>query len=228
MTKQHVWRIKKDYFHQLKNGSKTIEVRVGYPSVRRVHVGDSVSFQNYGENTFLVKRITIYDGFRQMLQAEGTQNVLPGSSLDNALRFFKSTYSTDKEALGVYAFELKHVAKEHIDTNGSFEDYPDQYGRILSKYVPDIFSGEQEIISCYIDCKIVAIAILKCSEETKNSTIYVKSTYQNQGNATELLKKSFFWLDTATPSIVLADHEFDQLEAAIKEHLAKTQIFYLD
>ena len=64
MAKQHVWRIKKDYFRQLKNGSKKIEVRVGYPAIKKVHDGDIITFENYGNNQFAVKRVAVYDSFR--------------------------------------------------------------------------------------------------------------------------------------------------------------------
>ena len=30
MTKKHVWRVKKEYFRQLKSGEKSLEIRVGY------------------------------------------------------------------------------------------------------------------------------------------------------------------------------------------------------
>ena len=32
----HTWRIKKEYFYQLKSGVKNLEIRVGYSWVRKV------------------------------------------------------------------------------------------------------------------------------------------------------------------------------------------------
>ena len=35
MTKKHVWRIKKEYFRQLKSGEKSLEIRVGYSQIKK-------------------------------------------------------------------------------------------------------------------------------------------------------------------------------------------------
>ena len=73
MAKKHVWRIKKEYFRQLKNGEKKLEIRVGYPAIKKVKEGDFLSFENYGDNCFLVKRVSVYDSFNRMLEVEAVK-----------------------------------------------------------------------------------------------------------------------------------------------------------
>ena len=52
MTKKHIWRIKRIYFDQLKSGKKTLEIRVGYPQIKKAQKGDIITFENYGFNEF--------------------------------------------------------------------------------------------------------------------------------------------------------------------------------
>ena len=112
MTKQHVWRVKKEYFRQLRNGEKNLEIRVGYSQIRKVRQGDIITFENYGPNEFNVKRVAIYDSFERMLEVEGVDCVLPGMTFNGALRVLREIYPKDKESLGVYVFELKFKTSE--------------------------------------------------------------------------------------------------------------------
>ncbi|MET8828991.1 ASCH domain-containing protein [Streptomyces sp. NPDC004610] len=68
---QHALTIRKPYFDLIAAGSKTIEIRVGYPKIRRLAVGDSLRFTS-GDDT-LTTRITAlneYTSFEAMLDAE--------------------------------------------------------------------------------------------------------------------------------------------------------------
>ena len=219
MMKQHIWRIRKEYFRQLAAGTKTLEIRVGYEQIKKVKTGDTITFDNYGPNKFKVERVSVYSSFSQMLKAEGVDNVLPGMTFDGAMMRLRDIYSKDKEALGVYAFKLKAVdekepmvapkatppevtlykasellkenknkrfakviAESYALTDFICEDYPQHCDHFWSKYVPGIFDGEREIITCYVDKQIAATAFLKkVGNERKISTIYVKPEYQKQG-----------------------------------------------
>lgn len=247
MTKKHVWRVKKEYFRQLKNGDKSLEIRVGYSQIKKVRQGDVITFENYGPNEFDVVRVSIYDSFERMLEVEGVQHVLPGMTKSGALRTLQGIYSKDREALGVYVFELKFringkpsrdfcvvsdllksgenkkfskvIAESYMLTDWISKDYPDHCDHFYSKYVPGIFDGEREIVTCYIDGKIAATAFLKKdAEERKISTFYVKPEYQRQGVATELIEKCFAYLGTTRPLITIADYKLDQFAGIIKKY----------
>ena len=42
MAKNYNWRIKREYYNLINNGVKTLEVRVGYPDIKRVQEGDTI------------------------------------------------------------------------------------------------------------------------------------------------------------------------------------------
>lgn len=247
MTKKHVWRVKKEYFHQLKKGEKSLEIRVGYSQIKKVREGDTITFENYGKNEFDVKRVSVYDSFERMLQVEGVDRVLPGMTFKGALRTLQEIYPKDKESLGVYVFELKFktadkttceyykasdllkagenkkfakiVAEAYMATDWICKDYPDHCDHYFSKYIPGIFEGEREIITCYINGKIAAVAILKKdTDEKKISTLFVKPEYQKHGIATELLEKCFAWLGTTRPVITIADYKLNQFAKIIEKY----------
>ena len=249
MAKKHVWRIKKEYFRQLKNGSKSLEIRVGYSQIKKVKQGDTITFENYGPNEFDVLRVSVYDSFERMLEMEGVDKVLPGMTFDGALKTYCGIYPKDRESLGVYVFELKFktsdtkkptpqflkasdllkaekgkvfsklIAESYMVTDWICKDYPLHCDHFYSKYVPGIFDGRCEIISCYIDGKIVATAFLKKDEtELKISTLYVKPEYRKRGIATVLVEKCFEWLGTTKPLITIADYRLDQFTGIIKKY----------
>lgn len=249
MTKKHVWRIKKEYFHQLKSGEKSLEIRVGYSQIKKVKQGDVITFENYGPNEFDVLRVGIYDSFKRMLEVEDVNKVLPGMTFNGALRTLSSIYPKDKESLGVYVFELKFrtkdsqktareffkasdllkaernkdfskvIAESYMITDWICKDYPAHCDHFYSKYVPGIFDGEREVISCYVNEKIAATAFLKKdANERKICTFYVKPDYQKQGIATALIEKCFDWLGTTKPLITIADYKLDQFAGIIKKY----------
>lgn len=249
MAKNHVWRVKKEYFRQLKNGSKSLEIRVGYSQIKKVKQGDTITFENYGPNEFDVLRVNVYDSFERMLEVEEVNKMFPGMTYDGALRALREIYPEDRERLGVYVFELKLktddaeqptlkfrkassllnaglgkafsklIAESYMITDWICEDYPLHCNHFYSKYVPGIFTGEREIISCYVDDKIAATAILKKDEtELKISTLYVKPEYQRQGIATALVEKCFKWLGTTKPLITVADYKLEQFASIIKKY----------
>lgn len=195
MTKKHVWRIKKEYFRQLNTGEKSLEVRVGYAAVKKVHEGDTITFENYGPNLFEVLRVQRYDSFKELLAREGVEQVLPGMTEDGALRILHGIYPVDREALGVYAFELKpidekpklkkYIASELLkaDENKMFsklvydsycatdwisEDYPEHCDHFYTKYVPGIFDGTREIITMYYGDDFAGMIVLKKDLATKD------------------------------------------------------------
>ena len=249
MAKKHVWRVKKEYFRQLKNGSKSLEIRVGYSQIKKVRQGDTITFENYGRNEFDVLRVSVYDSFERMLEVEGVKNVLPDMTFDGALRTLRDIYQKDRESLGVYVFELrlktndakkptleflkasdllkaghnktfsKLIAESYMITDWICKDYQLHCDHFYSKYVPGIFDGKREVISCYVDGKIAATAFLKKDKtELKISTLYVKPEYQTRGIATALVERCFEWLGTTKPLLTIADYKLDQFATIIKKY----------
>ena len=147
MTKKHIWRIKRIYFDKLKSGKKTLEIRVGYPQIKKAQKGDIITFEHYGFNEFDVKDVRIYQTIAEMLDTEGVEKVLPGMTYGTALHTLQKIYPKDRKKLGVYVLELiildlkninalkipptKNQKKRAIDSsfhsrNSSF--FPNRYG----------------------------------------------------------------------------------------------------
>jgi ASC-1-like (ASCH) protein/GNAT superfamily N-acetyltransferase len=243
---KHLWRIKKEYFLQLLSGDKSMEIRVGYNSIKKVEQGDTISFENYGKNEFNVLKTTVYSDFEEMLKSESVKEVLPGYSFAEALKILRNIYPADKERLGVYAFKLQavvsrepkriiviasHCLKDNKSTFARIiadsykltdwicKDYPDHCKHFWTKYVPGIFTGEREIISCYVDNKIAGTIILKKEgQEHKICTLFVDDKFRGQKIATVLLEQAFKYLGTTKPLITIADYKIKLFENIIKKY----------
>ncbi len=96
------------YFDLVAAGSKTIEVRVQYPNLRKLTAGDHIRFV-CGRDEVLtrVRRVTRYRSFEEMLDSEGPENVHPDSPRDQQLSNIRRIYGPEKEALGVLAIEIE-------------------------------------------------------------------------------------------------------------------------
>jgi len=96
------------YFDLVAAGQKTIEVRVQYPNLRKLAAGDHIRFVCGRDDALtIVKRVTRYRSFEEMLDGEGPEKVNPGSPRDQQLANIRRIYGPEKEALGVLAIEIE-------------------------------------------------------------------------------------------------------------------------
>ncbi|MGW3951477.1 ASCH domain-containing protein [Streptomyces sp. NPDC004752] len=100
--------IRKPYFALMATGAKTIEVRVGYPKIRKIKPGDTLRITCADES--LTTRITTveeYDSFTAMLDAEDPTAIGgPDLTHDELVAAIHDIYPPEKEALGVFALHL--------------------------------------------------------------------------------------------------------------------------
>lgn len=246
MAKIFRWRIKEQFFPQMKSGLKNLEVRVGYESIKKVHRGDIIQFERHENDKFVVKDVRKYKDFYQMLSIEDAECILPGSDAEMVLKTLRRIYPRDKEQLGVYVFclsldnrkvERKYVFGSQLLADGKHQelsrlifdsykltdwiskDYPNHFNHYYGKYVPGLLNGEREIISCYIDGKIVGTAFMKKdSKEKKLSTLFVLESFRGQKIASELLRYGFSWLGTSRPVATIADFKLEQFKAIIQQY----------
>ncbi|GLW51529.1 hypothetical protein Stsp02_71900 [Streptomyces sp. NBRC 14336] len=97
------------YFDLVAAGQKTIEVRVKYPHFEDLAAGDVIRFRIKGTAEtcdVLVKRVTEYKTFEELLDGEGPANVNPASSREQQLANIREIYPAEKEALGALAIEI--------------------------------------------------------------------------------------------------------------------------
>jgi ASC-1-like (ASCH) protein len=98
------------YFDLVAAGRKTIEVRVGYPNLRKLAAGDHIRFVCGRDDCLTrVKRVSRYTSVEQMLDGEGPANVNPDSPREQQLANIRRIYGPEKEALGVLAIEIERV-----------------------------------------------------------------------------------------------------------------------
>lgn len=106
-------KIRKPYLELISEGIKTVEVRVGYPNMRKIQPGQNLNFTS-GDDTVMtrVKRVTEYSSFEDMLTQEDPISIGGelGESKDELLAVIRSIYPPEKEQLGVLAIEIELTA----------------------------------------------------------------------------------------------------------------------
>ena len=102
-------RIKKPYFDAIMEGRKTLEVRVGYNSIKRLKAGGLLQLETgHTSGVVRIRAIRIYDNFADMLATESWQQIVPQASSDEeALRLLRKIYPPHKECLGVHVIEIE-------------------------------------------------------------------------------------------------------------------------
>lgn len=100
-------RVKRQYFNAIMAGTKPLEARVGYDSIKRIRKGDSIRLES--ERLFGVVQVVdvrVYKTFAEMLQHEKAGHIVPDDPA-GALQVLRRIYPPEKEQLGVYIFEFK-------------------------------------------------------------------------------------------------------------------------
>ena len=102
-------RIKKPYFDAIMSGRKTLEVRIGYNSIKRLKESQLLQLENrHTSGVVRIKSIRIYRSFADMLAAEPWQQIVPqAKSQEEALRLLHKIYPPHKERLGVHVIEVE-------------------------------------------------------------------------------------------------------------------------
>lgn len=89
----------------IKEGKKTIEVRVADPKRKMVRRGDYITFNN--TITCIVLRVAGYLSFEEMLEHENPDTITQGQTKTHIIESLRNIYSQEKEDLGVLVFHLQ-------------------------------------------------------------------------------------------------------------------------
>lgn len=102
-------RIKRPYYDAIMSGKKTLEVRVGYNSIKRLKAGELLQLETgHTSGVVRIKSIRIYRSFADMLAAEPWQQIVPQAESEReALRLLRKIYPGHKENLGVHVIEVQ-------------------------------------------------------------------------------------------------------------------------
>ncbi|MGW2695684.1 methyltransferase [Streptomyces sp. NPDC001296] len=109
--RQHHFHLLGPYYRQVESGRKTIEVRVATPEKAAVEAGDAIVFHDRNsdrELDIIVKRITRYPSFEDLLDAENPVRIDPDGQRKELLDNLRKIYPPAKEALGPIVFEFDH------------------------------------------------------------------------------------------------------------------------
>ncbi len=242
MAKNYNWRIKREYYRLINQGVKTLEVRVGYPDIKRVREGDTITFKDYSNIKFEVVRITHYEDFPEMLDSEDSSKAIPGVTKYKALEMYQKIYPEEKEALGIYVFELrKQINDMRIYTLSSFinnhklflrfaqaaysvtdcicKDYPKHFEWYWTKEIPRVFNSTGEVVICTINNNVAGVAFLKKDNtESKICTFLVVEEYRGKHVATNMLEQAFRYLGTTKPLITIADYKIEMFKNIIRKY----------
>lgn len=96
--------VREPYLTQIREGRKTVEVRVGYDNIRRLRSGDHLLLND--EERAIIRRVSHYQDFEEMLAHEDATVIAPDTEPEELLAAIRDIYPPDKEALGAVALEL--------------------------------------------------------------------------------------------------------------------------
>lgn len=107
-------RFKRKYFMMAQSGNKTLECRVNYPDLRVIKKGEQIRY--FWEDLELIVEIVNirrYQTFREMLEKEDVNKLVPGMSREDALREYESIYPDwkVKKNNGLVVFEHKIIRR---------------------------------------------------------------------------------------------------------------------
>jgi len=102
-------RIKRPYYDAIMSGRKTLEVRVGYDSIKRLKAGQLLQLETgHTSGVVRIRSIRIYDNFADMLATESWQQIVPQArDAEEALHLLRKIYPARKEHLGVHVIEIE-------------------------------------------------------------------------------------------------------------------------
>ncbi|MDD5721203.1 MAG: GNAT family N-acetyltransferase [Candidatus Pacebacteria bacterium] len=113
-TTMKTMRIKKRFFDLISSGKKTLEVRVGYNSLKRINAGEDIRMVTHTSSCVVrVNAVRHYQTFEAMLAKESYERISPdASSSEDVLNLLKNIYAKDKEKLGVIVFDITPTQKK--------------------------------------------------------------------------------------------------------------------
>jgi ASC-1-like (ASCH) protein len=104
MREKLLW-IRPIYLEWILTGRKTVEVRVAYPNILRLEVGDVLVLNEL--HRYQITRIARYPDFESLLAAEDPAAIAPDLPAEEVLPVLRRLYPPEKEALGAVALEIE-------------------------------------------------------------------------------------------------------------------------
>ncbi len=110
----------KKYLEFIKNGSKTVEGRIASATFRNMKVGETIKFFDpKNPKNYVIVEVTHnnrYRTFRDMLQKEGVQNMIPDcNDLDSGVKLYERipSYAERCKKSGCVGIGVKVISKSN-------------------------------------------------------------------------------------------------------------------
>jgi ASC-1-like (ASCH) protein len=101
-------RVKQPLLNMIKEGKKTLEVRVGYDSIKTIRPGEHIRLASRTETQIIrIKDVRNYATFDEMLDSEEASRIVPGMTKPEVLKLLKEIYPPDREKFGVVVLDLE-------------------------------------------------------------------------------------------------------------------------
>ena len=100
--------VQEPYHSFIMNGKKTVEGRLNKGKFASIQIGDVLEMEPE-KIQFDVTGKNIYSSFREMIEKEGVENVIPDkSSIDEAVNVYYKFYTKEQEKeFGIAAIKIK-------------------------------------------------------------------------------------------------------------------------
>ena len=101
-------RTKKTYLDAIKNGGKTLEIRVSYENIKNIQLGDRIKFCSHADTVVThVNDIRKYPTFKSMLEYENPSRIIPKKDKSEILKILQDIYQPKLEELGVIVLDIQ-------------------------------------------------------------------------------------------------------------------------
>lgn len=101
-------RTKQRFLDLIKGKQKTLEVRVGYGSIKTIQPGERIRFTSRSQTQVVrIKDIRHYPTFEEMMNYEQASRIVPGMTKQQVLDLLKEIYPPDRETLGVVVLDIQ-------------------------------------------------------------------------------------------------------------------------
>lgn len=101
-------RTKKTYLDAIKNGEKTLEIRVSYENIKNIQPGDRIKFCSHADTVVThVNDIRNYPTFKSMLEYENPSRIIPKKDKSEILKILQDIYQPKLEELGVIVLDIQ-------------------------------------------------------------------------------------------------------------------------
>ncbi|MFH0875655.1 MAG: GNAT family N-acetyltransferase [archaeon] len=103
-------RVKQYLLEMIRDGRKTLEVRVGYNNIKTIQPGEYIQFASRTQyQVVIVNAIRKYSSFKEMMASEDSSLIIPGYNEQEVLNRLRELYPPDKESFGVIVLDIKAV-----------------------------------------------------------------------------------------------------------------------